>query len=180
MVKKLSRPVLILPLILSRPDDIRMNHLLATQLALRPDWLRVLACGAADQLLSLCGPVLADYPFEWLREPEVGLMMVRARIGNTGDRFNLGEATVTRCAVRHRSSRGEWVAGVGHVMGRDPEKAGQIAKLDALLQLPALHELLWREVVQPLRLATDMRQQAERDRTEASRVRFFTLQPEVA
>ena len=41
---------------------------------------------------------LPDY--ENLREPENGLVMVRGRIGGDGAPFNLGEATVSRAAVR--------------------------------------------------------------------------------
>ena len=37
---------------------------------------------------------------ENLREPENGLVMVRGRIGGDGAPFNLGEATVSRAAVR--------------------------------------------------------------------------------
>jgi len=37
---------------------------------------------------------------EELREPENGLVMVRGRIGGDGAPFNLGEATVSRAAVR--------------------------------------------------------------------------------
>lgn len=146
----------------------------------RADWLRLLARGAPDELERLAAPVLADYGFEWLRAPEQGLVMVRARIGNRGDRFNLGEATVTRCAVRHRGAEGQVVAGVGHVLGRDNARAERIAKLDALLQLAALRPLLQRTVLEPLAAHTADRRADERGRTEASRVRFFTLQAELA
>lgn len=148
--------------------------------ARRADWLRVLARSGADELARLAAPVLADYRFETLRAPEIGLSMVRARIGNSGDRFNLGEATVTRCAVRHRAGDGSVTAGVGHVLGRDEARAQRIAQLDALLQRTELHPLLMRDVVEPLRALRRQRDRAERARTEASRVRFFALQPEVS
>ena len=38
--------------------------------------------------------------FEWLRWPETGAVMVRGRTSGTGAPFNLGEMTVTRCALR--------------------------------------------------------------------------------
>jgi len=151
-----------------------------TPSARRAAWLRTLARGAPDELARLAGPVLADYTFELLRAPETGLVMVRARIGNQGDRFNVGEATLTRCAVRHRGADGAAVAGVGHVLGRDAARAERIAQLDALLQLPALHALLCATVLQPLHAHTARRETEERARTEASRVRFFTLQAEAA
>lgn len=155
-----------------------MTETVPTPVTERAAWLRVLARGAAADLAALAAPVLAEYGFEWLREPEHGLVMVRARIGNRGDRFNLGEATVTRCAVTHRGADGRVVAGVGHVLGRDAERAERIAKLDALLQRLELRPLLEQTVLQPLAARTARRERDERARTEASRVRFFTLQPE--
>ncbi len=146
----------------------------------RADWLRVLARSHADELERFAAPVLADYRFETLRAPEVGLTMVRARIGNRGDRFNLGEATLTRCAVRHRGSDGRVSVGSGHVLGRNERQAERIAQLDALLQRDDLRPLLMRDLVEPLRRARLERDQAERARAEASRVRFFALQPETA
>lgn len=147
--------------------------------ARRADWLRVLAAAPAGELARRAAPVLKDYAFEWLRRPEAGLAMVRARIGNTGDRFNLGEATITRCAVRHRTEDGRACAGVGYVMGRDEAHAERVAQLDALLQREALRPLLMGSVVEPLRALLAERGRVQREQAEASRVRFFTLQPEL-
>ncbi len=148
--------------------------------AQRAAWLRLLARSRAAELQQLAAPVLSDYRFETLRAPESGLVMVRARIGNTGDRFNLGEATVTRCAVRHLAAEGPAVAGVGHVMGLDGGHAERVAQLDALLQRPQLHALVRQTVLEPLQRLAAERERTERELTEASRVRFFTLQAETA
>lgn len=144
----------------------------------RAAWLRVLARAPAEALQRLARPVLADYRFETLRAPESGLVMVRARIGNTGDRYHLGEATVTRCAVRHRVDAHDVVAGVGHVLGLDARRAETVAQLDALLQRPALHARVMQGVVEPLDALDRARCADEVARTEATRVRFYTLQPE--
>lgn len=143
----------------------------------RRSWLRVLARARADDLERLARPVLKDHRFEPLRAAEAGLVMVRARIGNTGDRFNLGEATVSRCVVRHRDGDGSVVAGVGHVLGTDTGRAERVACLDALLQRPASHALVMLSVVQPLAALDAQRCADERARTETSRVRFYTLVP---
>ena len=63
---------------------------------------------------------------EHLREPENGLVMVRGRIGGDGAPFNLGEATVSRAAVRLASGE----VGFGYTLGRDGEKARLIALCD--------------------------------------------------
>src|SRR6185503_8594621 len=61
---------------------------------------------------------IAIPPHENLRTPENGLVMVRGRIGGDGAPFNLGEATVSRAAVR--LATGE--VGFGYTLGRDREK----------------------------------------------------------
>ena len=145
----------------------------------RRDWLAVLAHAPRDALRRHA-EALSSQHFEWLRRPETGLTMLRARIGNTGDRFNLGEATMTRCVLRHRGSLGTVAAGLGYVLGRDAQRAEWVARLDAMLQQPEHHEALMRDVIAPLRAATEAQRLAQAQRTAASRVQFFTLAPESA
>jgi alpha-D-ribose 1-methylphosphonate 5-triphosphate synthase subunit PhnG len=147
--------------------------------ASRREWLSVLA-HAPRELLGRHAQAISGHGFEWLREPEIGLAMLRGRVGNSGDRFNLGEATMTRCVVRHRGAAGTLRAGIGYVLGRDEERARWIARLDALLQQPEHHEALMRDVIAPLRHAVAEQRAQQAARTAASRVNFFTLQPETA
>jgi alpha-D-ribose 1-methylphosphonate 5-triphosphate synthase subunit PhnG len=106
-----------------------------------------------------------------LREPENGLVMVRGRIGGDGAPFNLGEATVSRAAVR--LSSGE--LGIGYTLGRDRRKAELIALCDALIQSRDHAAAVESRVLAPLRT----RRIAERRRvaaeTAATRVDFYTL-----
>ena len=147
--------------------------------AQRRAWLAVLA-HAPRARLQTHAQALGGQQFEWLRRPETGLTLLRARMANTGDRFNLGEATLTRCVVRHVSPLGTVTAGVGYVLGRDAERAEWVARLDAMLQQPEHHSALMREVIAPLREATATQHLDQAERSAASRVRFFTLAPEVA
>src|SRR5919109_1702 len=84
---------------------------------------------------------------DMLREPENGLVMVRGRIGGDGAAFNLGEATVSRAAVRLASGE----VGFGYTLGRDGEKARLIALCDALVQSREFGGLVERSVIAPLR-----------------------------
>jgi alpha-D-ribose 1-methylphosphonate 5-triphosphate synthase subunit PhnG len=143
----------------------------------RRAWLAVLAHAPRDALEPFAAVVDSD-GFEWLRPPEVGLTMIRARIGNRGDRFNLGEVTVTRCIVRHRGGMGTVTAGIGYVLGRDSERATWVARFDALLQQPGQHEVWMRTVIDPLHFAITRARALEAARTAASRVQFCTLQTE--
>ncbi len=145
----------------------------------RQHWLAVLA-QAPRELLERHAAALPDQAFARLRAPEVGLTMVRARIGNQGDRFNVGDATVTRCVVRHRADDGRLAAGVGYVLGRDEARAEWIARFDALLQQPDHHDALMRDVVAPLEQETARRRAAEAALTAGSRVSFDTLASEIS
>jgi alpha-D-ribose 1-methylphosphonate 5-triphosphate synthase subunit PhnG len=79
---------------------------------------------------------------QWLRRPETGLMMVQGRAGGTGERFNLGEITVTRCTLRLGDAAGNTPVGVAYVLGRSHRHAQLAATADALLQDPQRHEEL--------------------------------------
>ncbi|MFL6630448.1 MAG: phosphonate C-P lyase system protein PhnG [Vitreoscilla sp.] len=145
----------------------------------RQHWLAVLA-HAPRELLERHAAALEDAAFTRLRPPEAGLTMVRARIGNRGDRFNVGDATVTRCVVRHRGADGRVAAGVGYVLGRDDARAEWVARFDALLQQPEHHGALMRDVVAPLAAEAARRRAAAATRIAGSRVSFDTLAPEMS
>src|SRR6266436_4180607 len=109
------------------------------------------AAEIASRLEAMAVPV-----YENLREPENGLVMVRGRIGGDGAPFNLGEATVSRAAVR--LSTGE--LGFGYTLGRDRQKARMIALCDALVQSDEFASVVETTVLAPLRAAIA----AEQDR----------------
>jgi alpha-D-ribose 1-methylphosphonate 5-triphosphate synthase subunit PhnG len=108
---------------------------------------------------------------ENLREPENGLVMVRGRIGGDGAPFNLGEATVSRAAVR--LATGE--VGFGYVLGRDRQKARMIALCDALVQSNEFAEAVETKVLAPLRTAMISERNRKAAETAATRVDFYTL-----
>ena len=143
----------------------------------RQAWLAVLASAPRGALAERAEAAASGHRFDWLREPETGLALVRARIANRGDRFNLGEVTLTRCIARV-SVAGHTTAGVGHTLGRDEQRARWVAQLDALLQQPSLQRQLMAEVIDPLRALREAALAQEQARHAASRVAFYTLQAE--
>src|SRR6266852_6810818 len=108
---------------------------------------------------------------ENLREPENGLVMVRGRIGGDGAAFNLGEATISRAAVR--LSSGE--VGFGYTLGRDREKARMIALCDALVQSEEFSAALETGVLAPLRAAMLARHLQKAAGEAATRVDLYTM-----
>jgi alpha-D-ribose 1-methylphosphonate 5-triphosphate synthase subunit PhnG len=110
-------------------------------------------------------------PYQDLREPENGLVMLRGRIGGDGAPFNLGEATVSRAAVRLVTGE----VGFGYTLGRDKQKARMIALCDALVQSAEFADAVESSVVAPLREAMLSMQSQKAGETAATRVDFFTL-----
>jgi alpha-D-ribose 1-methylphosphonate 5-triphosphate synthase subunit PhnG len=106
-----------------------------------------------------------------LRAPEVGLVMLRGRIGGNGAPFNVGEATVTRAAVQLASGE----RGFAYILGRDLKKARLAAVCDALWQVNQSRDRIERHVLAPLRAALERQAQHEAARTAATKVDFFTL-----
>lgn len=109
-------------------------------------------------------------PYRALRGPEIGLVMLRGRMGGDGAPFNLTEATVTRCTV-------EMAGRMGHatVLGRDLEQAELAAALDAALQDPALQPALMAALIEPQAAEQAGRRARDARRAEATRVQFFTM-----
>jgi alpha-D-ribose 1-methylphosphonate 5-triphosphate synthase subunit PhnG len=187
-VKKLSSALPILARIFSHLDDVSMTTPARSAdpsawdsppRHVRQHWLAVLA-HAPRELLERHAGAISGAAFVRLRAPEVGLTMIRARIGNRGDRFNLGDATVTRCVVRHLGLDGRLAAGLGYVLGRDEARAEWVARLDAMLQQPEHHEALMRDIIVPLAVETAHRRAQAAARTATSRVDFETLATETS
>lgn len=130
--------------------------------------MRVLALSAPDDLAA-CAKDYASTAHDLLRAPETGLVMLRGRMGATGAAFNLGEATVTRCAVRLVDG----TQGHAYVMGRSAAHAKLAAICDALLQRDA--DGLSGTVIAPLAAKLDARQAEASSKAAATRVDFFTM-----
>lgn len=140
------------------------------ELERRRDALAVLARAQADELstmLSALAPVPAAAD---LKAPEVGLVMVRGRTGGDGAPFNLGEATVSRAAVRLASGQ----TGFGYRLGRAPELARAGAVLDALWQDAARRPAV-EAALGPVRERLAAEEAVARAETAATKVEFFTL-----
>ncbi|KVD84436.1 phosphonate C-P lyase system protein PhnG [Burkholderia sp. ABCPW 14] len=140
----------------------------------RADWLRVLALAETGELDHAMRALAdsTDLPaYRWIRSPEIGMTMVQGRTGGTGARLNLGEMTVTRCAL----SLPDGVVGVAYVQGRSARHAEQAALADALLQSPTWHAHVRERVIAPLAASRAARCARHADDVSRTRVEFFTL-----
>lgn len=137
----------------------------------RRRWLGVLSRAERVELEQALATLAGLPTIEQVRAPEPGMVMLRGRIGGTGDAFNLGEATVTRCALRV----GAGALGIGYTLGRDRRKAELVALFDALLQDETRRERLQREVIAPMEQRQAAQREAAGRAAAASRVEFFTF-----
>jgi len=152
------------------PSQDIPQHLAALR-ARRRDAMAVLASSEADEIVAALAALGPLPPHEDLRVAESGMLMVRGRIGGDGASFNVGEATVSRAAVRLASGE----TGVGYVLGRDRDKARLIALCDALIQSEPHADAVERHVLAPLRTRQVAERAADAERIAATKVEFFTL-----
>ena len=122
------------------------------------------------RVAALLDAVQARPDFTWLRPPEIGSVMVQGRAGGTGAPFNLGEMTVTRCALK--LAGGE--VGHAYLQGRRKDDAEAAALIDALMQTERA-DALREAVIAPLKAELAGAAQARAARAAATKVEFFTM-----
>ncbi len=153
-------------------DDCTPTHIDRTA---RQGWLRLLSHAPLDLLECELGALTGPHP-QWLRRPEIGLVMVQGRIGGTGARFNLGEVTVTRCALRTDPGRITCrEVGVAYVLGRSVRHAELAATADALLQDPLTRDRIPSNLLDRIAASLDSEHAKRRAQIRATRVEFFTV-----
>ncbi len=106
-----------------------------------------------------------------LRPAEVGLLMVRGRVGGDGQRFNLGELPVARAALRLAGD----AVGIGYVAGRDVAHAELAALADGMTQTESWRTRLEDQVLAPLAAQLAERKLADARKAAATKVDFFTM-----
>ncbi len=138
---------------------------------LRQRWLKILAKSKVNQLESAWQNVLEKPEYRYLRRPETGMVMVQARTGGTGQRFNLGEMTVTRCTVKTETG----FIGCGFVMGGDHRHVELVALFDALLQDARYRSPLMKSVISVLESDQKRNKEMVSKKTAGTKVDFFTM-----
>lgn len=136
----------------------------------RQQWLGLMAKAPMARVANLLDGTVKRPEFIWLRAPEVGSTMVRARAGATGGPFNLGEITVTRCALT--LSTGE--VGHAYIQGRSKADAEAVAVVDALMKT-AVAATLQTQVLDVLEVEQTAKRDARAAKAAATKVDFFTM-----
>lgn len=139
--------------------------------AARKDWMGVLARAELDALETAYEGLTQTPRHVMLRTPETGLVMVQARANGTGQKFNAGEMTVTRCSVRLPAG----TVGHAYIAGRSRRHAELAAVFDALLQEPDHVESISQTLIEKLRVDQNAKRMIARRKAAATKVDFFTM-----
>ena len=136
----------------------------------RKAWMSLLAKAPEGRVAALLDAAMPRPDFTWLRAPEVGSTMVRGRAGGTGAPFNIGEMTVTRCALTLASGE----VGHAYIQGRRKSDAEAAALVDALMQGPQAG-VVRSAVLDPLEAERSAAKAARAEKAAATKVEFFTM-----
>ncbi len=136
----------------------------------RKAWLGLMAKAKTGRVGALLDGAMTRPDFTWLRVPEIGSTMVQGRAGATGAPFNLGEMTVTRCALT--LATGE--VGHAYIQGRNKDDAEAVAMMDALMQTENAATLQV-QVLDVLAQEQADRRAARAGKAAATKVDFFTM-----
>jgi len=136
----------------------------------RKAWMSLMAKAPEGRVATLLNAALPRPAHTWLRAPEIGSVMVRGRAGCTGAPFNLGEMTVTRCALT--LTNGE--VGHAYIQGRSKPDAEAAALVDALMFTDAAATLRTK-VLEPLEQEQTARRTTRAQKAAATKVDFFTM-----
>ena len=136
----------------------------------RKSWMSLLATSNQSDLLNLWEQKKIKVNYVWLRTPEIGSIMAQGRMGVTGDKFNIGEVTITRCSLKLNCG----TVGHSYVQGRSKKKAEISALCDALMQTEMSNEIN-KSIIIPLEKIKKNNKDKILSKAEATKVDFFTL-----
>ena len=136
----------------------------------RKSWMSLLATSNQSDLLNLWEQKKIKVNYVWLRTPEIGSIMAQGRMGVTGDKFNIGEVTITRCSLKLNCG----TIGHSYVQGRSKKKAEISALCDALMQTKMSKEIN-KNIIIPLGKIKKDNKHKILSKAEATKVDFFTL-----
>jgi len=145
-----------------------MEDFMTPDTAPRQRWMGVLA-RAGDRLADYENQ-LKDAEYQLIRPAEIGMTMVRGRMGGTGAAFNLGEMTMTRCVVRFADGR----TGYSYLAGRNKRQAELAALADAHLQGGDQQRWL-ASLIEPLEKIQQAQRAAQQAEAASTRVEFVTM-----
>lgn len=150
---------------------MKTDELTAQNQSQRQQWMSALATADFEQLTALWQAQSFTPSYQFIRAPEIGLAQVQARMGGTGNRFNVADVTVTRCVIKLENGD----LGYSYISGRNKPHAELAALIDGLMQSETYQPELMMSVIQPLQTTRAKKHQLRQQQVASSKVDFFTL-----
>lgn len=132
--------------------------------------MRLLALADTHTLQSFWNNLSPQPQYTMLRQPEVGLVMIKAQSCGNGQHFHFGEMPISRCAI-HLNDK----VGHGCVQGRNKDHALYMALFDALLQEDHRRAELKDSLLALLELALNNTRTQRQKELLKTKVTFFTM-----
>ena len=136
----------------------------------RKDWISILSKTETIDLKNCIENINYTKDYKIIYGPNVGSIMIRARLGGNGDPYNLGEATLTKCVIKLE----EGTTGYSYHLGRDKIRAEYAAVLDALMQDNNYYSKL-QSMILDLKDKINKKENHIINESNSSKVDFFTL-----
>ncbi len=135
----------------------------------RPQWLRLFAMCEERELENMVAEFDLAADAKLISGPQTGIVTVRGRISGHGQRFNVGDACVTRAKVLYKNN----TVGMATVLGGHGRRAYLVALLDAVMTAKPSQALL--TVVKQTAVRLQHRLECRQQKTAGSKVDFMTM-----
>lgn len=140
----------------------------------RNEWLRVMAIGDKALLCQLWEKLSLNITYEFINKPTITLLPIQAKMGNIGDNFLIGDATMTRTVVTTVGDSTTYY-GYGYILGRDKKHSECCALIDSLMQQVKYYALLMDNIIQPLHEHSEAKRKQKALEVKNTQVDFFTM-----
>jgi alpha-D-ribose 1-methylphosphonate 5-triphosphate synthase subunit PhnG len=135
----------------------------------RQSWLRLFALASNQDLENMVRSTHIEERCKTLFGPQTGIVTVRARISGKGQKFNVGDACVTKAEVLFDNK----VNGYATVMGGQARRALLVAMLDAAMAADIGEPLA--SLVLQLAQQIEQRGMQRQQSAANTKVNFFTM-----
>lgn len=130
----------------------------------------ILAHTRVEKLEGIVEELSKKYEISKVKEPEMGLVMVKVKDGVYQEKFYIGEVLITECSVHLNGS-----LGMGIIQGDEPRKAYAMAVIDAVFNNEEIDKTelidilkVWEEEIEDSYIE-------EKAMVEGSKVKFETM-----
>lgn len=130
----------------------------------------ILAHTKVEKLEGIVEELSKKYEISKVKEPEMGLVMVKVKDGVYQEKFYIGEVLITECSVHLNGS-----LGMGIIQGDEPRKAYAMAVIDAVFNNEEIDKTelidilkVWEEEIEDSYIE-------EKAMVEGSKVKFETM-----